>query len=108
MWDYTEKVKEHFLNPRNAGEMDEPDAVGRGNHRRQTIELAVFEWSQNDRNSPQEQPPRRNRCNLDRHLARTQVDEADIDPVVLINHHQIDQASIAVPEPELGDPQHLG
>ena len=28
MWDYTEKVKEHFLNPRNAGEMDEADAVG--------------------------------------------------------------------------------
>lgn len=28
MWDYTDKVKEHFLNPRNAGEMTEADAVG--------------------------------------------------------------------------------
>lgn len=28
MWDYTEKVKEHFLNPRNVGKMEDPDAVG--------------------------------------------------------------------------------
>lgn len=28
MWDYTEKVKEFFLNPRNAGEIENPDAVG--------------------------------------------------------------------------------
>ncbi len=28
MWDYTEKVKDHFLNPRNAGDMENPDAVG--------------------------------------------------------------------------------
>jgi len=28
MWDYTEKVKELFLNPRNAGEIENPDAVG--------------------------------------------------------------------------------
>ncbi len=27
MWDYTEKVKEHFLNPRNVGEIEQPDAV---------------------------------------------------------------------------------
>jgi len=28
MWDYTDKVKEHFLNPRNVGEISEPDGVG--------------------------------------------------------------------------------
>jgi NifU-like protein len=28
MWDYTEKVKEHFLHPRNVGEIADPDAVG--------------------------------------------------------------------------------
>ena len=28
MWDYTKKVKDHFLNPRNAGDMENPDAVG--------------------------------------------------------------------------------
>ena len=28
MWDYTDKVKDHFLNPRNAGEIENPDAVG--------------------------------------------------------------------------------
>lgn len=27
MWDYTEKVKEHFLNPRNVGEVEDPDGV---------------------------------------------------------------------------------
>jgi len=25
MWDYTKEVKEHFLNPKNAGEIDKPD-----------------------------------------------------------------------------------
>lgn len=28
MWDYTEKVKEFFLHPRNVGEIENPDAVG--------------------------------------------------------------------------------
>lgn len=28
MWDYTEKVKEHFLNPQNVGEVEEADGVG--------------------------------------------------------------------------------
>ncbi len=28
MWEYTEKVKEHFINPRNVGEVDNPDGIG--------------------------------------------------------------------------------
>ena len=28
MWEYTDKSKEHFFNPRNVGEVDEPDGVG--------------------------------------------------------------------------------
>jgi len=28
MWDYTDKVKEHFLNPRNVGSIPDADAVG--------------------------------------------------------------------------------
>ncbi len=28
MWDYSEKVREHFLNPHNVGEVERPDGVG--------------------------------------------------------------------------------
>lgn len=28
MWDYTDKVREHFLNPRNVGEVTNPDGIG--------------------------------------------------------------------------------
>lgn len=28
MWEYTDKVKDHFLNPRNVGEIDRPSGVG--------------------------------------------------------------------------------
>ncbi|HMK66138.1 MAG TPA: iron-sulfur cluster assembly scaffold protein, partial [Thermodesulfobacteriota bacterium] len=28
MWDYTDKVKEYFENPKNIGEVENPDAVG--------------------------------------------------------------------------------
>lgn len=27
MWEYTDKVREHFLNPKNAGEIEDPDGV---------------------------------------------------------------------------------
>ena len=27
MWEYTDKVKEHFLNPRNVGELENPDGA---------------------------------------------------------------------------------
>lgn len=29
MFDYSAKVKEHFMNPRNVGEMEEPSGVGK-------------------------------------------------------------------------------
>ncbi len=28
MWEYTDKVKEHFLHPRNVGEVQDPDGIG--------------------------------------------------------------------------------
>jgi len=28
MWDYTDKVKDHYMNPRNVGEVDSPDGFG--------------------------------------------------------------------------------
>ena len=28
MWEYTDKVREHFLNPRNVGDIENPDGVG--------------------------------------------------------------------------------
>ena len=28
MWDYTDAVKEHFINPRNVGEIENADGVG--------------------------------------------------------------------------------
>ncbi|GBU20253.1 nitrogen fixation protein NifU [Fibrobacteres bacterium R8-0-B4] len=28
MWDYTDKVKDHYMNPRNVGEIDSPDGFG--------------------------------------------------------------------------------
>lgn len=28
MWEYTDKVREHFTNPRNVGEIENPDGIG--------------------------------------------------------------------------------
>jgi NifU-like protein len=28
MWDYTDKVRDHFFNPHNVGEIENPDGVG--------------------------------------------------------------------------------
>ena len=28
MWEYTDKLKDHFFNPRNVGEVEKPDGIG--------------------------------------------------------------------------------
>ena len=28
MWEYTDKLKDHFFNPRNVGEVENPDGIG--------------------------------------------------------------------------------
>ena len=28
MWDYTDKVQEHFINPKNVGEIEQPSGMG--------------------------------------------------------------------------------
>ena len=28
MWEYTDELKDHFLNPRNVGEIENPDGIG--------------------------------------------------------------------------------
>jgi len=42
MWEYTDKVKEHFLNPRNVGEVENPDGVAEV-----LIRLPVDIWQRN-------------------------------------------------------------